>query len=242
MRVLMRLECLFSQVTQTATGQSEWDSRTALQGLFEIFNLTGRNEIKSELLKELERHSTNLNRLRQTPVVDLETLDAVLAELAQAISYLRDLSGPSLRDIRQDGFLSTVQRRSNLPGGTCVFDLPALHHWLQQDSYTRTRDLENWLQPLEPIRRAVGLILRLVRNSAMPREEIAVQGFFQKALDSSAPNQIIRVILPAGLPIFPEISAGRHRFSIRFMEQPDLTKRASQVTEDTRFQLVCCVF
>jgi len=238
----MRLECLFQQVIQTAPGRSEWDTRTALQGLFEIFNLVGRTELKSELLKELERHKATLNRLRQVPGLDLETLDALLTELAHANSELRNPDGPSLESIRRHGFLTTVRRRSTLPGGACTFDLPALHHWLQQDSSTRTRDLEKWLLPFEPMRRAVNLILRLIRNSAFPRNEIAVEGFFQKALDSSAANQMVRVILPAELPMFPEISGGKHRFSIRFMEQSDLTRRANQVTEDVSFQLICCVF
>jgi cell division protein ZapD len=237
----MRLECLFQQVIQTAQGRSEWDSRAALQGLFEIFNLTSRSELKAELLKELERHAVILNRLRPMPGVDMETLDAILAELSQTIDQFRDPSAPSLEIFRQHDFLNTVRNRSALPGGACTFDLPTLQHWLQQDGAARTQDLENWLLPFEPMGRAVNLILRLIRYSALPQNEIAVRGFFQKALDSRASNQMVRVILPAESAVFPEISTGRHRFSIRFMEQTDLTKRPSQCTEDISFQLVCCI-
>jgi cell division protein ZapD len=138
-------------VIQTAQGRSEWDSRSALQGLFEIFNLTSRSELKAELLKELERHSVILNRLRPMPGVDMKTLDAILAELSQAIDQLRDPSAPSLEIFRQHDFLNTVRNRSALPGGSCTFDLPPLQHWLQQDDAARTQDLENWLLPFEPI-------------------------------------------------------------------------------------------
>jgi cell division protein ZapD len=237
----MRLECLFQQVLQAALGDSEWDSRAALQGIFEIFDLASRAELKAELLKELERHSATLNRFRQVPGIDLETLDAILAELTQVSGTLRDPRGLSLETIRRHGFLSTVRRRSTLPAGTCPFDLPVLQYWLQKESAARSEDLQSWLLAFEPMRRAVNLILELIRGSAVPRPEIAVQGFFQKVLDSSAPSQMVRVILPGDSSVFPEISGGRQRFSVRFMAQPDLIKRPHQCTEDISFQLVCCV-
>lgn len=237
----MRLECLFQQVIQNAPGQSEWNSRMALQGLFEIFNLTSRAELKSELIKELERHAATLTRLRPMPGVDVERLDAILVEIGDTGNQLRDPNGLSLETIRQHGFLSTVRQRSSLPGGSCTFDLPALHHWLQQDSLSRTEDLESWLLPFEPMCGAVNLILQLIRSSALPEDEVAEQGFFQKALDNGSPNQMVRVMLPMGSEVFPEISGGRHRFAIRFMEQPDLTMRAKPCSEDIPFQLVCCV-
>ena len=55
---------------------------------------------------------------------------------------------------------------------------------------------------------AIALILQLIRESAVPRPEIAAQGFFQRGLDSNAPHQLIRVLLPTGAGCFPEISGG----------------------------------
>ena len=74
-RVLLRLEFLFQQVHHGMVGCSAWNSRMALQGLFDILALTGRNEFKGDLLKELDRHAATLSRLRQTPGVDLVMLD-----------------------------------------------------------------------------------------------------------------------------------------------------------------------
>ncbi len=45
-RSLLRLEFLFQQVTHAVAGHSSWDSRAALQGLFDLLALTGRNEFK----------------------------------------------------------------------------------------------------------------------------------------------------------------------------------------------------
>jgi cell division protein ZapD len=240
-RLLLRLEFLFEKVIQTASGQSVWDSRTALQGLSEILSLTGRNEVRSELLKELERHAASLGRLRQSPGVDTDVLDTVLQDIAQAVNNLRGQDNLALEAVRRNDFLSALRQRSGIPGGTCQFDLPALHYWLQQDSTVRAYHLTQWLEPLQPMQEAVNLILGLIRDSALPRQAVAVRGFFQQTLNSTAPNQLVRVILSSEQGVFPEISGGRHRVSIRFMEQPDPNQRAGQSTEDIDFWLVCCV-
>lgn len=239
-RSLLRLEFLFHQVHHSVAGPSTWDSRTALQGLFDILALTGRNEFKGDLLKELERHAAALNRLRLNPSVQVDTLDRVLAEIGAVIGQVHRLDSSALEVVRQTDFLSAIHKRSQAPGGTCRFDLPALHFWLQHDPEVRARHLQEWLEPFTPLQDAVTLILRLIRDSAIPQPEIAYRGFFQRSLDSNAPSQIIRVFLPRAVALFPEISGGRHRFTIRFLEQPDPNRRAVQSTADVPLQLACC--
>lgn len=239
-RSLLRLEFLFHQVDHGLAGLSTWDSRAALQGLFDILALTGRNEFKGDLLKELERHAATLNRLRPNPGVQPDTLDWVLAEIGALIGRIHRLDSATLEAVRQTDFLNAIHKRSQAPGGTCRFDLPALHHWLQRDPEIRAQYLREWLAPFTPLRDAVVLILRLIRNSAILQSEIAYRGFFQRGLDSSTPHQIIRVFLPANDPLFPEISGGRHRFTIRFLEQPDPNRRAIQSAADVPFELACC--
>ena len=242
-RTLLRLEFLFQQIQDSAPGHSVWATRHALQGLIDLLNLTSRNELKSELRKELERHAASLNRLRykQTPDVDATTLEIILNDITQAMHRVNSIDNYAIESVRKNDFLSAIRQRSSIPGGTCLFDLPALHHWLQQDSDTRIGDIDSWLQPLQPLQDAIQLILRLVRESAIPTQEIAPAGFFQKALDSNSPSQLVRVILPSETNVFPEISGGRHRFSIRFMIQPDLNNKAIPSHDDIAFKLVCCV-
>jgi len=240
-RMLLRLEFLFLQITHAAAGRTPWDSRFAVQILFDIINLAHRNELKTEILKELERHSTSLSRLRQTPGVDAAALDGILQELDRSLDGMRKLDSTALEEIRQNEFLNAIRQRSNVPGGTCRFDMPALHHWLLRDESARSRQIHAWLDPFLPIQQSVGLLLKLIRASANPRPETAAQGFFQKSLDNAAPNQLVRVQLPADTDFFPEISAGRHRFSIRFMEQPNPNRRPTPTDKDVAFQLLCCV-
>ncbi len=239
-RSLLRLEFLFQQMDHAITGHSAWDSRVALQGLFDILALTGRNEFKGDLLKELDRHATTLNRLRQTPGVDTGLLDRVLVEIGEVIGWIHRQDNQMQDAVRQIDFLSAAHKRSHVPGGSCQFDVPALYHWLQADHSVRVQHLQGWLIPFGPMREAVTLILRLIRESATPRPEIASRGFFQRGLDSGATHQLIRVLLPAGRVCFPEISGGKHRFTIHFLEQPDPNRRAVQSTADIPFELACC--
>ncbi|HHW75902.1 MAG TPA: cell division protein ZapD [Xanthomonadaceae bacterium] len=239
-RSLLRLEFLFQQVNHALTGHSSWDSRVALHGLFDLLALTGRTEFKGELLKELERHATTLSRLRQSPGVHEATLDNVLANIGEVTGRIHRLDTLALDEVRQTDFLSAVYNRSHVPGGSCQFDLPALYHWLQLDHAVRAQHLRRWLIPFAPMQEAIALILQLIRESAVPRPEIAAQGFFQRGLDSNAPHQLIRVLLPTGAGCFPEISGGRHRFTIRFLEQPDPSRRARQSSDDILFELACC--
>ncbi len=240
-RTLLRLEFLFRQLDHALQSSSVWDSRTALQGLFAILNLTGRNELKSELLKELDRHSASLNRLRQTEGVDIGTLGTVLEELNRVTTQIHGLDNLAQEAVRQNEFLNTVRQRSSIPGGTCTFDLPALNHWLLADDSLRSRHLQDWLSPFRPLQAGARIILQLIRASATASQEIAHQGFFQKTLDSAAPSQMVRVILPLALGVFPEVSGGKHRFSICFMAQPDPNKRPVSSPEDIHFQLTCCI-
>lgn len=241
MRLLLRLEFLFRQIIQTAEEQSEWGSRTALQGLCELLSLTSRNELKAELLKELDRHAAFLSRLKEAPGVDPERLSQILSDIQRVARPVHSQTNLAFEAVRRNDFLSAFCQRHAMTGGTSAFDLPALHLWLKQDSAARARHIEGWLKPFRPLQEAVELILRLVRDSAVPQEEVAVRGYFQKTLDVNAPNQLVRVLLLPEAVAFPEISSGRQRISIRFMKQPDPHRRAVQSSEDIPFQLVCCV-
>ncbi|MEZ5582414.1 MAG: cell division protein ZapD [Candidatus Competibacteraceae bacterium] len=241
-RLLLRLEMFFQQVHQSLTESSEWSSLLAVQGILGIFGLTGRAELKAELLKELERYAQSLNRLRQTPSVDVAILDEVLAHISQVTQRMQTLSNHTLRQVRKNEFLDTLSRRSPVQGSASAFDSPALYYWLHQDDMVRVDCLEQWLRPVQPIRDAVELLLGIIRDSAVLDEEVALQGFFQKTLDSTVPSQLIRIMLPDKSSVFPETSGSKHRLSIRFMEQHDFKERPRHCRDTIEFRLACCAF
>jgi len=240
-RTLLRLEHLFTRITFHLPQPSEWSSRAAINGLLDITNILNRADIKSEAIKELERHTASLDKIRSAPGVDSQQLDLILNDLDSSTSKLRQTSAQIGRGLRENEFLSSIMQRSTIPGGTCDFDLPQFHYWLQQPAEVRHSDLQDWYQELLPLQVAAQLLLSLTRNSAHASNAEATAGLYQHILESQAPAQLIRVGLPKESPLFPEISGGKHRFAIRFLE-PNNSGRPNQTQLDVNFSLICCIF
>lgn len=119
-------------------------------------------------------------------------------------------------------------------------DLPALQNWLALPAEDRRAQLNRWLEDLGALDRSLRLVLMLLRESAAPSHETADNGIFQRALESGTSHQLIRVRVGEGEGLFPEISGGKHRITVRFLEQPDVSKRPRHVQRNVAFELSCC--
>jgi cell division protein ZapD len=241
-RVFMRLEQLFHQLSHFMAGYSVFDKRAAIDVLLDILMIFSRSDLKSELIKELDRHTKVLNQLTNSQGVDNKKLQEILAELNQASRSLYDTNGKIGIRVMESDLFQSISQRNSIPGGSCSFDLPAFHFWLEQDQTEQQKDLERWTQPFAGIRTAIDLILGFIRQSSIPVQEMAQAGFFQLALDKSHPVQLLRVGIDRSLPCFAEISGGKHRFSIRFMKPSNDENRPCQITDDIPFSLTRCMF
>lgn len=240
-RSMLRLEFLFRRAAQAVGEDDIWSSRATVDCLIDIMSVLGRADLKKELIKELERHAMTLESLSRNPNVDPELLVEVQDRVSNLRTRLKGSEAGFGHNLRSNELFSAVRQRSSIPAGTCDFDLPAYHHWLQQPSAQRCEELRDWLGSFDLLRDAVGLCLQLVRESGVSSDEIAAGGMFQRSLESTTPCQMIRVFLPFDSGEFPEISAGRHRFTVRFMHQTQPEERPTQVQDDIAFRLVCCV-
>jgi cell division protein ZapD len=238
-RTFLRLEHLMAQLNQHLSGEDILSSQGAINTLIELFSLSMRGDLKSELMKELERQISNLNRLEHDPEVDQSRLAAVIGKQRHLITKLHSMSGQLGQELKENDFLNSIRQRSAVPGGTCDFDLPAYHYWLNRSVEERHDQIRSWSQPFVQVEEAIGQILELIRDSAIPELKIAENGFYQQALDPSRPYQLIRILLPRECGFFPEISAGKHRFSVRFLELGDLNERPGQIDESVEFLLAC---
>jgi len=239
-RTLLRLEYLFQQAEHYLLSDSAWDSRATLLNLIETTLITSRSDLKTEFIKELERLSNNLSPMQSNPDADQGKLRELLDELNEANDSFHHLQGQIGQALRDHDFISSIKQRSTVPGGTSCVDIPAFHYWLQLPNQQRSNDLKQWLSELDLVKKATLLILRLIRDSARPTEAIARQGFYQQPLDTNAPFQLIRVTVPADTSYFAEISGGKHRFTIRFMNM-NMQERPNQADEDISFTLTTSV-
>ena len=241
MRAFLRLEYLFARARFQLSDDNPFCSRGTLETIMEILALIGRSDLKKELIKELERDAATLEGLARNPNVDAKRLEVILDRLRTLLAELRASESAPAQELRHNELLSAVRQRSAIPAGTCDFDLPAYHFWLRGSAEQRAADLTRWLSRFDTLRDAITLSLGLVRDSSTGTRENAPAGFFQRTLDTSQPYQMLRVALPADAPWYPEISAGKHRFTIRFMRASNPEARAVQAEEDVGFRLLCCV-
>lgn len=239
-RTFMRLENLFVRLNSHAQGESAADSRAALGILLEIMAILGRGDLRSEVLKEMERQGQTLGRLRNRPDIDGQRLESILESLTKLKGRLDASEAQVGSSLKKNDFISALKQRSSIPGGTCGFDMPSLQLWLSRPPEQRQQQLQNWLQELDALDRCIRLLLMLLRESAAPRRHVADKGLFQQSLDSASGVQMLRVIMPPGLDAFAEISGGKHRFTVRFMRQDDPGERPRQVDDDVEFGLVIC--
>lgn len=238
-RTLLRIDFLFQQIRHFMAGTSVWDSRAVLGSLMDILTLFSRGDLKTELIKELERHAANLGRLSSTEGVDHSQLKNILHWLDKLRELLHGAPGQLGQELREDEFLNAIRQRSSIPGGTCDFDLPLYHHWLHLPHDVRNRDVEAWLASLDTVRQSIELILKLIRNSSEPVLIHTETGAYQHTLDSNIPFQLIRIGIPAGADYHAEVSGGKHRFAIRFL-RPAGNGRPQPISEGIQFRLTCC--
>ena len=239
-RAFLRLEKLFQQYAFHLTHGSDWNNRVAIDSILEILAYTTRSDIKLEVLKELERQHTRLERLSKRPQIDQSQLTSVLKNIQKRIGELQAISGQVGQDTKNVELLTAIAQKNSVPGSICDFDLPALKHWLTLPKDKRQQHIEKWFQPFGHLDRAVQLILDVLRHSAEDTEEVAQNGFFQKSLDTNQAIQLLRISVPDDVLCYPEISAGKHRFSVRFMKNEDPSLRPEQCQNDVSFKLKMC--
>lgn len=238
-RTLLRLEFLFEQTRHHREDTTQWGRRAMLHTLLDTLTLLSRSDLKTDIIKELQEQHGSLKRLERRTGIDNSRLTAVLDELESALHAMHGTAAQSASTVlKQNEFLNTILNRSAIPGGTCVFDLPGYHHWLEQPLEAQQKDIAGWLRPLEAYGEAVAIILRLLRQSQQPAPCEAPGGVFVQTLDR--PYGLMRVLLAVPSPLYPEISAGKHRFTVRFMEQANAGERAVPTSRDVDFRLALC--
>ena len=238
-RTMLRLEHLFDRLGQLVAREAPVDHHFALATIFEIMDVASRADLKSDLLKELDRHRTQLQAYRGHPGVALAVLDGVIARIDHAFSGLNALQGKAGQALASNDWLMSIRSRINIPGGTCEFDLPAYYAWQQHAAQRRRDDLEGWMATLTPLAEALQVLLGLLRDNGVPQRMVAVGGQYQQSLPQGKVYQLLRVRIDEALGVTPEITGHRLMVSVRFM-RPDAEGRLRNAGTDTTFELSLC--
>ena len=237
-RTLLRLEDLFERIHHFDAREDALDHHIALLTLFEIIEVAGRADLKSDLLQELERQKQVLMSFKSNPDVAQDALSAVIFDVEHALGALFGMTGKIGQYLRENEWLMSIKQRTGIPGGACEFDLPAYHYWLNQDCATRSADLSAWISPLYPLRDGTAIVLKRLREGGKPTKHVAPQGAFSQMLGGRT-SQMVRIRLLRSAQLVPEISANKYALNVRFTSFS--TEPRPKVSEsDVEFELTFC--
>ncbi|MCK6370582.1 MAG: cell division protein ZapD [Gammaproteobacteria bacterium] len=240
MRTFLRLETLYQQFLFHIGEPSPWGTRAVVASLLDMVTILSRGDVRNDVLKDLDRQLLLFDRYQNLPAVDETRLKSVLKNLRQLREEVISIGSQYLQPLRENEFLSAIKHRSAIPGGACEFDLPEYSHWLRKPYADRVADIERWMATIKPLCDSIAELLWLLREGNAPTQQVAPNGVYNHLLSRDAAVGLLRICLPPGTALYPEISGSHHRFTMRFMEWPDTTSRPVQTTRDVRFLLTVC--
>lgn len=238
-RTYLRLEHLFLRLATLMARTEPLDHHFALTTIFEVMDVGARADLKSDVLKDLEKQKQVLNGYRGNPAIAEGVLDKIIGQLESCFSALNGLPGKAGQSLTENDWLMSIRSRVGIPGGTCEFDLPAYYAWQHRSANVRQEDLHRWAATLAPLAESIHVLLKMLRDSGAPQKVVAVGGQFQQNLPQGRTFQLLRLALDPALQLIPEISGNRLMVSIRLMRHAS-DDRLHASNEDGAFELTLC--
>ena len=237
-RTWLRLEHLFERLDQLLTRTEMLDHHYALLTLFDLIDVTGRADLKSDVLQDLSRQKSAYTEFRGNPAVSESALYSVLARLGRAFDGLNAQRSKPGQALTGSEWLLNVRRRAAIPAGMCSFDLPVYHAWLQQSAEARYADLQQWSDDFGPMAQAVALLLELLRQSGQPHNDVAQGGQYVRTLQGNA-YQLLQLRIDPALRLIPEITTHRLAISVSLMRCA-ADGKTHPVRQDVPLELTFC--
>src|SRR5690348_2745007 len=100
MRTFLRVDFLYSQALYHNEIASQWGSRAAMGSLIDILAITTRGDVRSDVLKELERHLSTLTEFQSKPGVDPDRLHTLVTNLQRLRGELMNAGSAFLQPLR----------------------------------------------------------------------------------------------------------------------------------------------
>ena len=163
-RTFLRLEHLLTRFTNLINRDDPIDHHFAFSTLFEIVEAGGRSDLKSDILKDLERYKQQFLAFRGNPSVSEEALNEILSQIDEAFTGLNILGNRIGQCVSDSEWLSALRNRLAIPGGTCNFDLPAYFAWQHRPVAIRRDDILRWTESIKPLFKCIHLLLKLLRQ------------------------------------------------------------------------------
>ncbi|MCC3751403.1 MAG: cell division protein ZapD [Halorhodospira halophila] len=241
LRTLLRLEFLMETASAAMEREQIIDSRMAVEAFIHTLNVLERGEVRSEVIKELDRLSTETAYMGARGVWSASRVQEETDRCRQLLRRVGEPDAALGQELREDELLGLITQRFGVGAGTCNFDLPSYHRWLSRPYDERRADMQRWYDSFADLRAAVTFALRVQRDAGAFADEVAEGGSWQQRTPyDSRVTQMLRLQAPIENGVIPEISGNRHLVTIRFLRQPDTRSRPEPVGTDVSFRMARC--
>ncbi len=234
-RNYLKIEQLFDQINSYDVDLITQQYHSFFSALFTILDILERNDIRGDLIKDLEKLEQNLVLWSRAPDIDGNALSDSLKKVVSLLCQLKGHS-PAWWQLKEDKMLNSVKQRFAIAGGSSSFDLPQLQFWLHQEGHIIRDDIASWVAQLSNVQKALHVILKFIRLRSDFESIESESGFYQ---DSGEGLVLLRIKTSKQANYYPSVSGNLFRYSIRFMHPCNETGRR-YVNETTQFKLAKC--
>ncbi|CAM5193566.1 cell division protein ZapD [Alishewanella longhuensis] len=213
-RTYLRIEHLFTQLTALHTETHHAQQLSFFSTLFALIDVLDRNDVRPDLIKDVERCESQLVAWSNHPSVSDRKLQLMLQQALRLQSELLR-SGKLINQLKDDKFLAPLRQRFALPGGCCYFDMPQLQYWLSLPAVAQQQQKSDWLSQLQLAEQAIQFVLSFIRERGQFLDVHAENGFYQQSAEQ---YELLRIKYTHSCCSFPTVSGNRYRYAIRFMQ------------------------
>lgn len=233
----MRLSYLIRRFNFHLENPTPENCQAAIVVLLELYNLSSRLDVKNAALHVLDVQTQAVRMAEGMEGVDSGRVTRILEKLEEKSKRLYSFRGQLGQHLKSHNFLNILKQRASIAGGINDLDIPLFNHWLNLSEEQRAKDLRAWARPYVIAFEAVELLMDLIYQGLQSSEEVATGGFYQATLSHEIDYQILSIELDDNAELYPEISAGKQRFSVRFVDASNLEEKGKQIIEDVNFTL-----
>lgn len=241
-RLFLRLSFLMKRFNYHLEYPTSENCQAAAMVLLELYNLSSRLDVKNAALHVLDWQTQAVRQAEGMEGVDSSRASNILAKLEEKSKRLYSFRGQLGQHLKVHNFLNILKQRASIAGGINSMDVPLFSYWLSLGETERVADLREWVRPYSIAFEAIELLMELIYEGAEVSEVVAEGGFYQASLSADFDYQILRIELPDKALYYPEISAGKQRFSVRFVDSSQLDEKGKQIFDNVDFTLTLYSF
>lgn len=241
-RTFLRIENLFQRWQFYLASNHQQDHHTAVLTLLDLYDFTFRNDIKGDLLSELNRYKASLNQYYGSPEIAEDILTETILRIVDAQKQIEQ-SPKFGSNLVENEWLVNVKSRLVVASGVCSFDMGFYYQWLQEHPGQRREDLQRWSMPFATLFETVNLLLSISRNMAFNKDCTTMNRSYQQPLYGRR-FDILQVEMAGLNHGLPDMSANKHVIWLRFtppalQPRPAGTHRVSS-SDEICFHLGLC--